>query len=280
VIYSAGAAKYCLSGGQDRTVRLWSPNTGLEIKRYQAHGYEVLSLSCAQDNAKFVSSGGDKTLFYWDVSTGQTIRRIAAHSGKVPAVSLNEDASVVVSGSFDTNVKIWDLKSQNRTPIQSLEDAKDTIQALLVGSSEIVVGSVDGHVRTYDLRRGRMTSDYLGQPVASIVPTKDRQTLLVTTLDSKVRLLDRKTGHVLNTFQGHKNTQYRIRACFDVTEAAVLCGDEEGQLWSWDLVEATTIGPIPPPKAHEKPILWTANHPEDSELLTASGDGTIRVWGT
>ena len=45
VIYSAGAAKYCLSGGQDRTVRLWNPSTGLEIKRYQAHGYEVLSLS-------------------------------------------------------------------------------------------------------------------------------------------------------------------------------------------------------------------------------------------
>ena len=45
VTYSAGAAKYCLSGGQDRTVRLWNPGTGLEIKRYQAHGYEVLSLS-------------------------------------------------------------------------------------------------------------------------------------------------------------------------------------------------------------------------------------------
>lgn len=67
--------------------------------------------------------------------------------------------------------------------------------------------------------------------------TKDRQTLLVTTLDSKVRLLDRKTGQVLNTFQGHMNTQYRIRACFDVAEATVLCGDEEGRVWSWDLVE-------------------------------------------
>jgi len=278
VIYSAGA-KYCLSGGQDRTVRLWNPSTGLEIKRYQAHGYEVLSLSCAPDNAKFVSSGGDKTLFYWDVATGQTVRRIAAHNGKIPAVSLNEDASVVVSGSFDTNVKIWDLKSQNRTPIQSLEDANDTIQALLVGSSEIIVGSVDGHVRIYDLRKGRMSSDYLGQPVASVVPTKDSQTLLVTTLDSKVRLLDKKSGQVLNTFQGHKNVQYRIRACFDATEATILCGDEEGRLWAWDLVEATAIGSTPPARAHEKPILWTAHHTDDSELLTASGDGTVNVWG-
>lgn len=44
-------------------------------------------------------------------------------------------------------------------------------------------------------------------------------------------------------------------------------------------IQATTIGSMPPPKAHEKPILWTVHHPEGSELLTASGDGTVRVWG-
>lgn len=43
--YAKGSAKYVLSGGQDRTVRLWNPGTGAEIKVYAAHGYEVLSLT-------------------------------------------------------------------------------------------------------------------------------------------------------------------------------------------------------------------------------------------
>lgn len=47
-----------------------------------------------------------------------------------------------------------------------------------------------------------------------------------------------------------------------------------------DRTQGTAIGSTPPPKAHEKPILWTAHHPESPELLTASGDGTVRVWGT
>lgn len=38
-------AKYCLSGGQDRSIRLWNPSTGKEIKSYKSHGYEVLGLS-------------------------------------------------------------------------------------------------------------------------------------------------------------------------------------------------------------------------------------------
>lgn len=43
--YAKGTAKYVLSGGQDRIVRLWNPELGTEIKRYAAHGYEVLSIT-------------------------------------------------------------------------------------------------------------------------------------------------------------------------------------------------------------------------------------------
>lgn len=43
--YAKGTAKYVLSGGQDRTVRLWNPDLGTEIKSYSAHGYEVLSIT-------------------------------------------------------------------------------------------------------------------------------------------------------------------------------------------------------------------------------------------
>jgi WD40 repeat protein len=45
VRYAKGTAKYVLSGGQDRTVRLWNPDLGTEIKKFEAHGYEVLSIS-------------------------------------------------------------------------------------------------------------------------------------------------------------------------------------------------------------------------------------------
>lgn len=43
--YSKGTASYVLTGGQDRTVRLWNANSGAEIKAFAAHGYEVLSIT-------------------------------------------------------------------------------------------------------------------------------------------------------------------------------------------------------------------------------------------
>ena len=36
--------KYCLSGGHDKTIRLWNPTTGAQVKVYDLHRQEVLGL--------------------------------------------------------------------------------------------------------------------------------------------------------------------------------------------------------------------------------------------
>ncbi|KIL68845.1 hypothetical protein M378DRAFT_1058066 [Amanita muscaria Koide BX008] len=277
--YSKGTAKYILTGGQDRTVRLWNASLGTEIKIFSAHGYEVLTVAVAHDNAKFVSAGGDRSVFIWDVATATTLRRLSGHMGKVHAVEFNEDASTVASGSYDATVRLWDLRSQNRQPIQVLEEARDTVQTIHVGASTIVTGSVDGYVRAYDLRMGELRSDFIGHPVTSVVPTQDNQTYLVTSLDSHIRLMDMGTGKLLNDFVGHVNEAYRCRACFGHAEAIVICGDEKGMVWAWDLMDAKILPPDPPPKVHHKVITWTEHHPTDAgEMITASADGTVKIW--
>lgn len=76
-------------------------------------------------------------------------------------------------------------------------------------------------------------------PVSSVMPTQDGQSYLVTTLDSHVRLMDATTGKMLNDFSGHKIQEYRCRSCFGHGEASVICGDENGMVWAWDLVDVS-----------------------------------------
>lgn len=39
-----GNCQYCVSGGSDRSIRLWNPHKGYQIKEYKGHGYEVLDV--------------------------------------------------------------------------------------------------------------------------------------------------------------------------------------------------------------------------------------------
>ncbi|GAA6046211.1 hypothetical protein NBRC10513_002204 [Rhodotorula toruloides] len=275
-VYNAGSS-YILSGGADRQIKLTNAKSGMEVKTYGGHGYEVLGIACSHDNSRFASCGGDRSVFLWDVTSGDIVRRLSGHMGKVNAVAWNADSSVLASGSFDTSVRLWDIKSQNRAPLQILEGARDSITSIRIHDHLICTGSVDGYVRTYDLRMGQMQADFFDQPVTSLTFTVDAFLLLVSTLDSTHRLLDLQHGTVVQSFTGHKNTSYRSQSCLGRKEETVVCGDEEGKVWTWDLEAGTPLGK--PFKAHEKAILWTAHHPKEQQLVTASSDGTVKVWG-
>lgn len=60
-----------------------------------------------------------------------------------------------------------------------------------VTGHEILTGSVDGRARRYDIRAGRLSTDYLGEPVTSVSFSHDRNCILASTLDSTIRFVPR-----------------------------------------------------------------------------------------
>ncbi|CAM8880058.1 unnamed protein product [Rhodiola kirilowii] len=118
---------YCLTGGKDRTIRLWNPHRGIHIKTYKSHVREVRDVH-------------------------------------VNTVKFNEYSSVVVSAGYDRSVRAWDCRSHSTEPIQIIDTFSDSVMSCCLTKTEIIAGSVDGTVRTFDIRMGRELSDSLGQP--------------------------------------------------------------------------------------------------------------------
>ncbi|GBG80471.1 hypothetical protein CBR_g30933 [Chara braunii] len=196
---------YCLTCGRDRTLRLWNPHRGLAIKTYTGHGRDVRDVAVSSDNSKLASCGGDRHIFYWDVQTGRIIRRFPGHDSEINDVEFNSECNVLVSGGYDCFVKVWDCRSFNMTPIQVIEGFRDSVTSIVVTQSEIVCGSVDGTIHTFDIRMGKVVTDHLDQAVTSVSLSNDGYCVLAGCLDSKLRLLDRRTGELLNEYSGHQN---------------------------------------------------------------------------
>lgn len=169
-----------------------------------------------------------------------------------------EDGSVVISGSYDATIRLWDCKSQSTKPIQVLEDARDSVSSLHVVGHEIVTGSVDGRMRVYDLRMGMLFVDVIGRmyslflsftslmemladPITSVQQTRDGNAVLVSTLDSTIRLMDKGNGQLLQSYKGHTNKDYRIRSCLGMADSIVISGSEDGKLYAWNLLDGKVI---------------------------------------
>ncbi|EMC94291.1 hypothetical protein BAUCODRAFT_228397 [Baudoinia panamericana UAMH 10762] len=288
--FSAGSGQYLLTGSQDRQVRLFNPSTRKLVQTYSAHGYEVLDLAVSDDNSRFASVGGDKTVFLWDVATAQTLRRFAGHVARVNAVAFGGDGdSVIVSGSFDGTVKVWDGKSRSEKPIMTFGEAKDAISSVAVVGAEIYAGSVDGRVRVYDLAAGHVNVDVLGASVTSVTLTKAGDSFLVSSLDSKLRLMDRPTGKCLQTFKDPQfvNKTYRIRSTLGMADSMAISGGEDGSVCVWDVLSGSLMHRLThtreittSEKTSKKDVVSAiAWNQLRKQWASAGGDGEVVIWG-
>jgi mitogen-activated protein kinase organizer 1 len=268
--YSSTPSTYILTGSSDRSIRLYNPSRPAAaagptnplapptptqlIQTYTAHGYEILDLCVSSDNAAFASVGGDRAVFLWDVATAQTTRRFGGAQGHAARINCvcygGAGESVLISGSFDASVRMWDVRNQSGKPIMVLSDARDSVSAVLVGEGgyEVFSGSVDGRVRCYDVRMGRLETDVIGAPVTSLKRTRDGKGVLVGSLDSCVRLMDRDGGGLLRAYRGEgfRNDEFRCRSAFGGNERWVVCGNEEvkgadGEVVVWDTLSGKVV---------------------------------------
>ncbi|WVQ75544.1 hypothetical protein IAR50_005171 [Cryptococcus sp. DSM 104548] len=282
VKYNHGA-KYLVTGSADRTIRLWNPALGKEIKCYRGHAQPVLAIDIAHDNAKFASSGVDKAVFLWDVPTGAVTRRLQGHFGHINAVAFSQDDQVLASAGFDAKVMLWDMRAASRDPLQTLKEATSTITSLILPTSpQIITGSADGFIRTYDLRFGLLTEDLVGTPISSLKlsPTAPEESVLVGTNDGKMRVFDRKDGGCLQTFEGHdvEEKTGKWGTEWGYGDGLALAGDADGKLWAYNVLDAKPIESNPTP-IHRKTITAIQIHLKGKEMITASMDGTVKVWG-
>ncbi|KAL1645776.1 Septin spn4 [Diplodia intermedia] len=287
VTYSAGIGQYILTGCADRSIRLFNPGRsgGLLVQEYEAHGHEVLDMAVADDNARLASVGGDKQVFLWDVATAATLRRFSGHAGKCNAVAFAAEGDVLVSGSFDATLKLWDLKSQSHKPLMTLSEAKDSISSICVWGHEIFAGCVDGRLRTYDIRMGQVFVDVLGHPVTSVTSTRDADSILTSTLDSTIRLMDRSNGRLLQSYKApeYVNTEYRIRSTLGLKDTVAIAGSEDGSILAWDVVSGTVQHRLQHGESKgtskKDVVSAVAFCPRRNEFASAGGDGNVVVWG-
>jgi WD40 repeat protein/serine/threonine protein kinase len=194
---------------------------------------------------------------------------LVGHQGGVAAVAFAPDGQRVVTGGKDGTARVWDSISARELLRIRGHRRQVTSVALAPEGRWLVTGSTDGTARIWDAITGQELRSLQGQntgPVWSVAVTPDGKRVITGSEDNMARVWDSASGQVLRTLKGQ-------------TPLPVLGTYIVGLLSSPQVPGAFLAagGLYPGRTGHTGPVLAVATFP-DGRLVTASKDGTARVW--
>jgi WD40 repeat protein len=111
--------KRVVSGGDDRTLRLWDTDSGKEIHAYPGHESGVKAVAISADGKHLLSGGSDATVRLWDTDAVKESKVFRKHAEPLVAVTFIDDGAATLSGSRDAAIKPWQLKKVGTSPPNS-----------------------------------------------------------------------------------------------------------------------------------------------------------------
>lgn len=175
---------YFVTGSEDKTIKVWNPNTFNVLVNFDANDDAVYSLAYSVEEGVIVSGSADNTVRTWRVTpaegdeevavgqdslemAGALVREYNGHQGAVYSVDAgfvlprraSNRAAMIASGSADNSVIIWNIRSGNR--YRNFDESTDAVYAVKFSPDGefVAAGGRDGKVRLWNLRRQTLTHE-------------------------------------------------------------------------------------------------------------------------
>ena len=101
--------RYLLSGGWDKTVKMWNADSGEELRTFTGHSDYVNSVAFSPDGRYALSGSADTTIRLWDISTGEEVRTFTGHAKQISSLAFTADGQFFLSGSDDSTMRLWEV---------------------------------------------------------------------------------------------------------------------------------------------------------------------------
>ncbi|HUR66522.1 MAG TPA: caspase family protein [Chitinophagaceae bacterium] len=200
-----------LTYGYDSTMRLWSIQTGKELKSYVGEQRDISYGEFHPDGKMILSfephiiNYGNHTARVWETASGKPLFSLQEKYGPdmFSAARYSPDGNYIITSS-GKNVKFWDARTFKQVKVLNTDASTS---ALSPDGKYIAVEKMNDVIELRDPVSAKLLNTFKGHlgSITDIQFSPDSKWLATASFDSTVRIWDIKKGTLLSTLKGHQN---------------------------------------------------------------------------
>ena len=105
--------KHIYSAGNDKAIKMWDVNTGIDVNTFNAHQAPVMTIELSKDGSRLLSGDSDGIIILWNALNGEVIEKFDAHAGAVNTAKFSNDETMIISGGDDEMLRMWNSKGDS-----------------------------------------------------------------------------------------------------------------------------------------------------------------------
>lgn len=241
------------------------------------HARGILAATWSRDGGRIVTGSWDGDAIVWAADGGGIWKVLKGHAQAVGAVAVSRDGRRVVTGSRDGRAALWDLDQDEPKPL-FLEGHEDEVIAVAFSADDrlVATASRDCYTRVWDARGGALIGVLEGhddEVLGVAFAPSGEPAVLTCSKDGTARIHDPR-GPIRGVLEGHDGA---VTCAAWLPGGRVVTGSADRTLRTWDAASQQEDLRL---AGHQLGIT-AVDHKVlgDVELLlSASSDGTARVW--
>lgn len=265
-----------VTGGEDRSVRVWEVATGKQLRSFQGHMTKVTAVATRPDGKQIASGSEDGAIRLWDISSDDDHRAMKEATDSLWAVAFSPDGKRVAAAGADKIIRVYDPDTGKLQFTLPGANSAITSLAFFPDSNRLAAGGGDRTIVVWDLAKQKVVKEVPGHDsaVLSVAVSDDGKLLVSGAADSTVRAFSPDGDKPLWTWKGRPAV---CAVAIRKGAKSVAAGLADGTLMTLDMT-GSTPKELFAQSAHVAGVASVAYSPDGNRLASVGGDGAVRVW--
>ena len=269
--------KFLITGGDDKTVRVWETTSGKQIRSFQGHMTKVIAVAVRGDARQIASASDDGAIRLWDLSTSDDHRALTEATEPLWAVAVSPDGKHAAAAGADKLIRIYETETGKLEATLPGSNSAITTLAFFPDNNRLASGGGDRFVRIWDIAAKKLLKELPGHelPVLGVAVSADGKFVVSGAADGTARGWDPDGGKSLWTWSGKSKAICGVSIRAGNKHVALATAD--GSLVVLDIADGNPKE-LASMSAHVAGVAAVTYSPDGTKLATVGGDGALRIW--